>query len=364
MSRPSPLQVAFDLRKPGLTAGVDEAGRGPLAGPVVAAAVILDPRRRIRGIADSKVLAAQMREELELKIKDRCLAFGLGWADPAEIDAINILQATMLAMRRALLALPCHPAHVMIDGDRCPGLAGTAARVHDRGGHRRRRERRPASVQRRSWPRPRVTGTCASWRAASRVTASSSTRATARPSTSRRCVDWDLPRCTVGVSRRYNAPSPAENSSPPPMARFVHLHLHTEYSLVDGVVRIESEKKDDGSLQREGPDRCDGALRDAGRRGHRPGQPVLAGQVLQDGPVERHQAARRRRRAGARGGRAQRAEPHRAALPGQPRLPQPHAAGHAQLPRGPGQARRDAVALVARSRYHRRPDRALRRARR
>jgi ribonuclease HII len=124
MKRPSPLQVTFDLRKPGLTAGVDEAGRGPLAGPVVAAAVILDPRRRIRGIADSKVLAAETREELELKIKDRCLAFGLGWADPAEIDAINILQATMLAMRRALLALPCHPAHVMVDGDRCPGLAG------------------------------------------------------------------------------------------------------------------------------------------------------------------------------------------------------------------------------------------------
>jgi ribonuclease HII len=124
MRRPGPLQVAFDLRKPGLTAGVDEAGRGPLAGPVVAAAVILDPRRRIRGIADSKVLAAEKREELERKIKDRCLAFGLGWADPAEIDAINILQATMLAMRRAMLALPCHPAHVMVDGDRCPGLAG------------------------------------------------------------------------------------------------------------------------------------------------------------------------------------------------------------------------------------------------
>lgn len=124
MNRANPRQVTFDLRKPGLTAGVDEAGRGPLAGPVVAAAVILDPCRRVRGIADSKLLTAAVREELELQIKERSLAWGLGWADPAEIDAINILQATMLAMRRAMLALCCPPAHVMIDGDRCPSLAG------------------------------------------------------------------------------------------------------------------------------------------------------------------------------------------------------------------------------------------------
>jgi ribonuclease HII len=124
MKRPDPRQGGLDLRKPGLTAGVDEAGRGPLAGPVVAAAVILDPRRRIRGIGDSKVLTAEVREVLEVKIKERSIAFGLGWADPAEIDAINILQATMLAMRRALVALQCPPAHVIVDGDRCPSLAG------------------------------------------------------------------------------------------------------------------------------------------------------------------------------------------------------------------------------------------------
>jgi ribonuclease HII len=124
MKRPNPNQVTFDLRKPGLVAGVDEAGRGPLAGPVVAAAVILDPSRRIRGIADSKLLAPDVREKLEARIKDRCVAFGLGWADPAEIDAINILQATMQAMRRALQALQCHPAHVIVDGDRCPSLEG------------------------------------------------------------------------------------------------------------------------------------------------------------------------------------------------------------------------------------------------
>lgn len=124
MKRVDPLQAGFDLRKAGFTAGVDEAGRGPLAGPVVAAAVILDKRRPIRGIADSKALPADVREELSLKIRERSLAWGIGWSDACEIDAINILQATMLAMRRALLALRCHPAHVIVDGDRCPNLSG------------------------------------------------------------------------------------------------------------------------------------------------------------------------------------------------------------------------------------------------
>jgi len=104
-------------------AGVDEAGRGPLAGPVVAAAVILDPRRRIRGLADSKQLAPAERERLALVIRARALAFGIGWADRDEIDCLNIFQATMLAMRRALLALPIAPTHVRVDGNRCPRLA-------------------------------------------------------------------------------------------------------------------------------------------------------------------------------------------------------------------------------------------------
>jgi ribonuclease HII len=101
-------------------AGVDEAGRGPLAGPVVAAAVILDPRRRIRGLADSKVLAAAERLRLAPLIRARALAWAVGWADRDEIDSLNIFQATMLAMRRALLALPVAPTHVRIDGNRCP----------------------------------------------------------------------------------------------------------------------------------------------------------------------------------------------------------------------------------------------------
>jgi ribonuclease HII len=104
-------------------AGVDEAGRGPLAGPVVAAAVILHPQRRIRGLADSKALTALERARLAPLIRSRALAWAIGWADRDEIDSLNILQATLLAMRRALLALPVTPTHVRIDGNICPRIA-------------------------------------------------------------------------------------------------------------------------------------------------------------------------------------------------------------------------------------------------
>jgi ribonuclease HII len=104
-------------------AGVDEAGRGPLAGPVVAAAVILDRRRRIRGLADSKALTPAERARLAPIIRSRALAWAIGCADRDEIDCLNIFQATMLAMRRALLALPIAPTHVRIDGNRCPCVA-------------------------------------------------------------------------------------------------------------------------------------------------------------------------------------------------------------------------------------------------
>jgi ribonuclease HII len=117
-------QAEFDWQRPGLTAGVDEAGRGPLAGPVVAAAVILDPERPIHGLADSKVLTPARRQALAIEIRARSLAWGLGWADAAEIDTINILQATLLAMRRALVALNPVPAHVIVDGNRVPSLDG------------------------------------------------------------------------------------------------------------------------------------------------------------------------------------------------------------------------------------------------
>jgi ribonuclease HII len=119
-------QAAFDWRRAGLVAGVDEAGRGPLAGPVVAAAVILDPGRPIAGLADSKTLVPKRREALAVEVRAGSLAWGLGWADAAEVDALNVLQATFLAMRRALVALSTPPAHVIVDGDRCPQLGGLA----------------------------------------------------------------------------------------------------------------------------------------------------------------------------------------------------------------------------------------------
>jgi ribonuclease HII len=104
-------------------AGIDEAGRGPLAGPVVAAAVILDPDRPVRGLADSKVLSPEERSILAPKIRARAVAWAIGWSDREEIDCLNILQATFLAMRRALLALPVCPTHIEVDGNRLPCVA-------------------------------------------------------------------------------------------------------------------------------------------------------------------------------------------------------------------------------------------------
>jgi ribonuclease HII len=103
-----------------LLAGVDEAGRGPLVGPVVAAAVILDPCSPIDGIDDSKKLSPETRERLAVEIRARAIAWSVAWSDASEIDALNILQATMLAMRRAMLGLNVAPTHVQIDGNRCP----------------------------------------------------------------------------------------------------------------------------------------------------------------------------------------------------------------------------------------------------
>lgn len=105
-------------------AGVDEAGRGPWAGPVVAAAVILRPRQPIEGVADSKQLTPETRARLSIVIRREALCFGIGWADHAEIDALNILQATFLAMRRALLAMRLTPDHLLVDGNRLPQLHG------------------------------------------------------------------------------------------------------------------------------------------------------------------------------------------------------------------------------------------------
>ena len=112
-----------------IVAGVDEAGRGPLAGPVVAAAVILDPAVRIEGIADSKRLSAGRRADLDREIRERALSFAVARVGAAVIDAINILQATMQAMREAVDGLDISPDEVLVDGNRCPALPYPARAV-------------------------------------------------------------------------------------------------------------------------------------------------------------------------------------------------------------------------------------------
>lgn len=125
--RASQIGLVFDV--PGLIAGVDEAGRGPLAGPVVAAAVILDDLKPIKGLNDSKQLTALARERLYIEIHAKALCFCIAQASVEEIDELNILQATMLAMRRAVEGLRLRPNKVLVDGNRLPTLKIAAEAV-------------------------------------------------------------------------------------------------------------------------------------------------------------------------------------------------------------------------------------------
>lgn len=119
MSEQIDLQFSSDEHH---VAGVDEVGRGPLAGPVVTAAVILDPGQPIAGLADSKALSEKRREALFDEIQEKAKAWAIGRAEVEEIDELNILQATMLAMQRAVAGLDISPDHVLVDGNRCPEL--------------------------------------------------------------------------------------------------------------------------------------------------------------------------------------------------------------------------------------------------
>jgi ribonuclease HII len=118
-----------DISKAKLVAGVDEAGRGPLAGSVVAAAVILDPSGFIEGLTDSKKLSTAKREKLEYQIRQEALAWAIGEASCTEIDEFNILQASLLAMKRAILRLDPEPQQVLIDGNRVPDISGFSLRA-------------------------------------------------------------------------------------------------------------------------------------------------------------------------------------------------------------------------------------------
>ena len=122
-------EVARFLDRPGLLAGVDEAGRGPLAGPVVAAAVILDELAPIKGLRDSKVLTARARERLFDEIRARALCCSIAQASVEEIDTLNILQATLLAMQRAVDGLRLRPHKVLVDGNRLPTLTMAAQAI-------------------------------------------------------------------------------------------------------------------------------------------------------------------------------------------------------------------------------------------
>lgn len=116
----APLEIAYEGAR---LAGVDEVGRGPLVGSVVAAAAILDPARPVEGLTDSKKLSARRREALDVMIRERALAFAVAEASPAEVDALNIYHATHLAMRRAIDALSPAAEYLLVDGNRLPGHA-------------------------------------------------------------------------------------------------------------------------------------------------------------------------------------------------------------------------------------------------
>ncbi|WP_047194749.1 ribonuclease HII [Caldimonas brevitalea] len=126
-SKPEQLPLTWEVQ--GLMAGVDEAGRGPLAGPVVAAAVILDDAQPIQGLADSKQLTERTRERLFEEIRAKALCYAIAEASVEEIDRLNILQATMLAMRRAVEGLRLKPAKVLVDGNRLPVLKVAAEAI-------------------------------------------------------------------------------------------------------------------------------------------------------------------------------------------------------------------------------------------
>lgn len=148
------MRVSADSTVPTVVAGVDEAGRGPLAGPVVAAAVVLAVDQSITGIRDSKQLSARRRDALACELRHCSRDWAIAWADPGEIDTLNILGATMLAMRRAVQGLRVQPDRVRVDGNRRPSLSGSGAPIDVEtivGGDRSVAEISAASILAKVW---------------------------------------------------------------------------------------------------------------------------------------------------------------------------------------------------------------------
>ena len=181
-----------------LVCGVDEAGRGPLAGPVYAAAVILDPASRIAGLADSKVLSASRRRELAGQIRRHALAWAVASASVAEIDAINILQASLLAMRRAVEQLSVAPGEVLVDGNHCPadclsGQGHRQGRQPDRGDFRRIDSGQDGAGRRK----------CCGCTNYIPITVWTGTKAIRPPPISPRCSGTACAKSTAAAMRRY-----------------------------------------------------------------------------------------------------------------------------------------------------------------
>jgi hypothetical protein len=188
-------QAALAWDMPGLVAGVDEAGRGPLAGPVVAAAVILDDLNPMRGLADSKTLTALRREKLYDEIRAKALCCSIGEASVDEIDTLNILEATMLAMRRAVEGLRLKPVKVLVDGNRLPRLDVLAEAIV-KGDAKVRPFQLPPF-----WPRCTATAGALNSTSSTRSTGLTATRATEPQSTWRRCARMAPARSTANRSR-------------------------------------------------------------------------------------------------------------------------------------------------------------------
>ncbi len=254
------FETRRQLRERGvrLVAGVDEAGVGPLAGPVVAAAVVLPDDPELPGLDDSKKLAPAIRERLADAIRCQAIDWAVGEAWPEEIDRLNIYRASLLSMRRAVEGLSRDPDHVLVDARTIPGIRapqtslvrGDLTLLPDRVELIQEEHAVPPLPRPRSSPRCTATRSCCASTPATRTTASPATRGTPRPSTSRRCGGSGRRRCTDAPLRRWLSSAREKRlaDSPPPAGSLAP--GRTFYPLPGGVG--EPSRR---TMSREGPTR-------------------------------------------------------------------------------------------------------------